>query len=201
MSNKQCKVTIIDYKIKTEHFTLKTTIKMLQIILNGLKKIICFIDEIQTLVIKFNECTYNDVDNISSIKEALLTAIEICYNNIKMVFNDLVSSTCIFIYTIDPFPKAGISIKYNGVSFNVNSFRLASSKEGIIKLVEYDCNLEPLSIYWIGTHLNKMNNETFNDILSKCFNNNLTTINMLKIRCLHYTHLINNLQKYYNTFP
>lgn len=193
MSNKHCIITYDTDKTKIEK--IKNVIKMLHSIVIVFKKIIQFIDSIQTMIIKFNDDIFNYVNNISSIKDVLIQSIEVCYKNIQMLFNTSVESIYLLSFTSGDIPKPGISINYANTVFAVNSFRIIHSPDGIIKLVEYDSELKPISVYWIGTHLNKINEITFNDRLSKCFNNNLATINSLKLKCMGLINLINNLQK------
>lgn len=193
MSNKHCIITYDSNKTKIEK--IKNVIKMLHSIVIIFKKIIQFIDSVQTMILKFNDDIFNYLDNVTSVKEVLLQSIQICYTNIQMLFNTSIESIYLLSFTSDEIPKAGISINYANTIFSVNSFRVIYSSDGIIKLVEYDSELKPISINWIGTHLNKINSHTFNDRLSKCFNNNLSTINSLKLRCMNYIQLINNLQK------
>jgi len=193
MENEHC---IITYDTdKTKNDTIKNVIKMLYSIVIIFKKLIQFIDSIQTMIIKFNDEIFNYYDNITSVKEVLLQSIQVCYKNIQMLFNTSIESIYLVSFTSDDIPKPGISINYANTIFSINSFRVIHSDDGIIKLVEYDSNLKPISINWIGTHLNKINKITFNDRLSKCFNNNLSTINSLKLKCMNLIQLINNLQK------
>ena len=79
----------------------------------------------------------------------------------------------ILTHSSDILPKPGLIINYANTQLYINSYRILHSKDGIIKLVEYDFNLNPVSINWIGTHLSKITADTYNDRLSKCFNNNL----------------------------
>jgi hypothetical protein len=193
MENKHCIITYDTNKTKIDK--IKNVIKMLHSIVIIFKKIIQFIDSIQTMIIKFNDEIFNYYDNIPSVKEVLLQSIQVCYTNIQMLFNTSIESIYLVSFTSDDIPKAGISINYVNTIFSINSFRVIHSDDGIIKLVEYDSELKPISINWIGTHLNKINQVTFNDRLSKCFNNNLSTINSLKLKCMNFIQLINNLQK------
>lgn len=193
MSSKCCIITYDTDKTKIDK--IKNVIRMLHSIVTIFKKIIEFIDSIQTMILKFNDEIFNYLDNVSSVKEVLLQSIQVCYTNIQMLFNTSIESIYLLSFTSDEIPKPGISVNYANTVFSINSFRVIHSEHGIIKLVEYDSELKPVSINWIGTHLNKMNQVTFNDRLSKCFNNNLSTINSLKLKCMGLINLINNLQK------
>jgi len=193
MESKYCKVTYNTNKTKIDK--IKNVIKMLCSIVVIFKKIIQFIDSIQIMIIKFNDEIFNYYNNIPSVKQILLQSIQVCYTNIQMLFNTSIESIYLLSSTSDDIPKPGISINYANTIFSINSFRVIYSDDGIIKLVEYDSELKPISINWIGTHLNKINQITFNDRLSKCFNNNLVTINSLKLKCMSLIQLINNLQK------
>jgi hypothetical protein len=193
MSNKHCIITYDGNKTKIDK--IKNIIKMLSMIVVLFKKINDFIDEIQTLILKFNDGIFSFYENIPSVKDVLLKAIETCYLNIQMLFNTSVESIYLLSYTSGDIPLPGLTINYSNTLVHINSFRVLYSKDGIIKIVEYDSNTQPLSVNWIGTHLNKMNEFTFSDRLSKCFNNNLETINAIKVKCLNYIQLINNLQK------
>lgn len=193
MSNKHCIITYDRNKTKIDK--VKNIIKMLHVIVQVFKKINDFIDEIQSLILKFDEKVFTVYENIPNIKDALLKSIETCYINIQMLFNTTIESIYLLSYTHGDIPLPGLGINYSNTLFHINSYRILYSKDGIIKIVEYDQNLKPLTINWIGTHLNKINEFTFNDRLSKCFNNNLSTINSIKKKCLNYIQLINNLQK------
>jgi hypothetical protein len=190
MENRYCKVTYNSNNIKI--YNIKNVIKMLYSIVIIFKKIIQFVDSIQTMILKLNDEIFNYYNNIPSIKQILLQSIQVCYKNIQMLFN---KSNYLLSFTSDEMPKLGILINYLNTVFYVNSFRVIYSDDGIIKIVEYDSELKPICINWIGTHLNKINQITFNDKLSKCFNNNLETINSLKLKCMSLIQLINNLQK------
>ncbi len=193
MSNKHCIITYDGNKTKIDK--IKNIIKMLQTIVTIFRKINDFIDEIQTLILKFNDLNFTTYENIPNVKEVLLKTIETCYLNIQMLFNTSIDSIYLLSYTSDDIPLPGLTINYSNTLVYINSFRILYSKDGIIKIVEYDCNCKPISINWIGTHLNKINEFTFNDRLSKCFNNNLETVNAFKVKCLNYIQLINNFQK------
>lgn len=193
MSTKHCIITYDGNKTKIDK--IKNIIKMLNTIVIIFKKINSFIDEIQTLIIKFNEETFNHYENIQGVKDAMLNSIETCYLNIQMLFNTSVESIYILSYTSEDIPLPGLVINYSNTVFHINSFRVLYSKDGIIKIVEYDPESKPISINWIGTHFNKINEFTYSDRFTKCFNNNLETINAIKGKCLNYIQLINNLQK------
>lgn len=197
METKECcnsKKCIISYNSKV--LSVKDVIKILYTIVKIFKKIILLIDEIQTLILKFNDDVFNYHENIPSVKKALIDANEILYTNIQMLFNTTESNSInILSHSSDLLPIPGLIINYANTQVYINSYRMTYSKDGIIKLVEYDNNLKPVSINWIGTHLNKITEQTYNYRLSRCFNNNLKTINYIKLKCLHYIQLINNLQK------
>ncbi len=180
---------------KTKIDKIKNIIKMLHMIIVVFKKIIDFIDEIQTLILKFNDGVYNFYENIPNIKKVLLKSIETCYLNIQMLFNTSLESIYLLSYTSEEIPLPGLTINYSNTLVHINSFRILYSKDGIIKIVEYDSQIKPVSINWIGTHINKMNEFTFHEVLTKCFNHNLETINSIKVKCMNYIQLINNLQK------
>jgi hypothetical protein len=190
MDEKYCLITNEVKKI-----TIKDMIKILILLVNSFKKINSIIDEIQTLILKFNDGIFDNYNNIQSVKQVLLKSIETCYLNIQMILNISYKSIQILNYTSDSIPPPGLTINYLNTSIHINSYRVLYSKDGIIKLVEYDKNFKPLNINWIGTHLNKINKISFNKRLSKCFNNNLKTINTIKVKCANYIQLINNLQK------
>ncbi len=193
MSSKHCIIMYDGNKTKIDK--IKNIIKMLHMIVHVFKKINDFIDEIQTLILKFNEGVFTIYENIENMKDVLLKSIETCYLNIQMLFNTSIESIYLLSYTCGVIPLPGLTINYANTVFHINSFRILYSKDGIIKIVEYDINSKPLTINWIGTHLNKINEITFSDRLSKCFNNNLATVNAFKVKCLNYIQIINNLQK------
>lgn len=174
---------------------VKDVLKILHTVIKIFKKIILLIDGIQDLILKFNESILNHYENISSIKLGLISGIETLYVNIQMLFNTVENSIKILSHSSDILPIPGLVINYLNTQIYINSYRISHSKDGIIKFVEYDNNLKPISIKWLGTHLNRITSHTYHDRLSKCFNNNLKTKNYLKLKCLNYIQLINNLQK------
>jgi hypothetical protein len=75
MENKHCIITYDTNKTKIDK--IKNVIKMLHSIVIIFKKIIQFIDSIQTMIIKFNDEIFNYYDNIPSVKEVLLQSIQV----------------------------------------------------------------------------------------------------------------------------
>ena len=142
MENKKCgenKKCVVSYNNKVHN--IKSVIKMLYTIVKIFKKIIEFIDEIQTLILKFNDSVFNYYENIQSVKSALIGSIENCYINIQMLFNTVQDSINILTHSSDILPKPGLIINYANTQLYINSYRILYSKDGIIKLVEYDFNI------------------------------------------------------------
>jgi hypothetical protein len=203
----------------------KTTniIKLLKKIIIVFKKILELIDEVQKLIIKFESDLFNAVDNVKYIKKSLLNSIKALYDNIVILLNSQYNSIQIINFTTDKIFPLGYKINFinslqhinviknseqdkdylnPGSTINItnsllfiNSFRVLYSDVGIIKIIEYNNHLEPISVNFLGTHISEINVHTLDNKLSKCFNNNLNTINHIKIICLDYIQKVNYLQK------
>jgi hypothetical protein len=198
-------------------------INLIKNIIIILKKIIDLIDGLQDLILKFTNETFNAIDNVKYIRLVLQNSIKTLYENILILFNTQYRTIQLINYSSDTFIPQGYTINYvnslshinlikntennknylnPGATINiankliyVNPFRVLYSDVGVIKIIEYNNELEPIQINFLGTHIEDINVHTLNDKLSKCFNNNLYTINTLKTICLNYIQIVNNLQK------
>jgi hypothetical protein len=221
MTNKYCIIYHDSERMKIEKTT--NIIKLLKKIIIVFKKILELIDELQKLIIKFESDLFNAVDNVKYIKKSLLNSIKALYNNIVILLNSQCNSIQIINFTTDKIIPLGYKINFinslqhinviknseqdkdylnPGSTINItnsllfiNSFRVLYSDVGIIKIIEYNNHLEPVSVNFLGTHISEINVHTLDNKLSKCFNNNLNTINHIKIICLDYIQKVNYLQK------
>jgi hypothetical protein len=221
MTNKYCIIYYDSQRMKIEKTI--NIIQLLKKLVIIFKKIIELINDVQELIFKFSNDTFNQIDNIDSIKIAIFNSIKSLYDNLQILLGTQFKNIQIINYSTDNIIPKGYSINYinslqhiniftsNNQSQNylnpgstiniantliyINSFKILFSEEGIIKIIEYNNNLEPISVNFLGTHILKINNDKLYDKLSKCFNNNLKTINAIKIMCLNYTQKINLLQK------
>ena len=221
MTNKYCIIYHDSERMKIEKTT--NIIKLLKKIIIVFKKILELIDELQKLIIKFESDLFNAVDNVKYIKKSLLNSIKALYNNIVILLNSQCNSIQIINFTTDKIIPLGYKINFinslqhinviknseqdkdylnPGSTINItnsllfiNSFRVLYSDVGIIKIIEYNNHLEPISVNFLGTHISEINVHTLDNKLSKCFNNNLNTINHIKIICLDYIQKVNYLQK------
>lgn len=221
MANKNCIIYYDSERMKIEKTI--NIIKLLKKLIIILKKIIDLIDSLQDLILKFTNETFNAIDNVKHIKVALKNSIKILYDNILILFNTQYKSMQLINYSTDNYIPQGYTINYinslshinliknkdknndyldPGATINIanrlifiNSFRILYSDLGIIKIIEYNNDLEPIQVNFLGTHISDIDVYTFNDKLSKCFNNNLYTINAIKSMCLNYIQIVNNLQK------
>jgi hypothetical protein len=201
----------------------KNIIRLLKKIIIVFKKINQLIDELQNLLIKFSNDIFNAVDNVKYIKQSLFNSIKALYDNIVILLNSQFNSIQIINFRIDKIIPLGYTVNFinslqhiniinnseqdkdylnprstiniiNSLLF-INSFRILFSDVGVIKIIEYNNKLEPISVNFLGTHISEINVHTLDDKLSKCFNNNLNTINHIKIICLDYIQKVNYLQK------
>ena len=221
MTNKYCIIYYDPERMKIEKST--NIIKLLKKIIIVFKKILKLIDELQKLILKFENNLFNAVDNVKYIKESLFNSIKALYDNIVVILNSHFESIQIINFTTDNIIPIGYTINFinslqhinviknneqdkdylnPGSTINItnsllyiNSFRVLYSDVGVIKIIEYNNNLEPISVNFLGTHISEINVHTLDDKLSKCFNNNLNTINHVKIICLDYIQKVNYLQK------
>ena len=221
MTNKYCIIYHDPERMKIEKST--NIIKLLKKIIIVFKKILELIDELQTLILKFSNDIFNAVDNVKYIKQSLFNSIKALYDNIVILLNSQFESIQIINFTTDKIIPIGYTINFinslqhinaiknseqdkdylnPGSTINItnsllyiNSFRVLYSDVGVIKIIEYNNDLEPISVNFLGTHISEINVHTLDDKLSKCFNNNLNTINHIKIICLDYIQKVNYLQK------
>jgi len=221
MTNKYCIIYYDSDRMKIEKTI--NIIKLIKNITIILKKIIDLIDGLQDLILKFTNEIFNAIDNIKYIRLVLKNSIKILYENILILFNTQYRTIQLINYSSDNFIPQGYTINYvnslshinlikntdnnknylnPGATINIankliyiNPFRVLYSDVGVIKIIEYNNNLEPIQINFLGTHIEDINVHTLDDKLSKCFNNNLHTINTLKTICLNYIQIVNNLQK------
>jgi hypothetical protein len=221
MTNKYCIIYHDPERMKIEKST--NIIKLLKKIIIVFKKILELIDELQTLILKFSNDIFNAVDNVKYIKQSLFNSIKALYDNIVILLNSQFETIQIINFTTDNIIPIGYTINFinslqhiNVVKNNeldkeylnpgstinitnsllyINSFRVLFSDVGVIKIIEYNNNIEPVSVNFLGTHISEINVHTLDDKLSKCFNNNLNTINHVKIICLDYIQKVNYLQK------
>ena len=221
MTNKYCIIYYDSQRMKIEKTI--NIIQLLKKLVNIFKKLLELINEIQDLILKFSNNTFTSINNTDYIKIGLFNSIKTLYDNLQILFNTQFKNIQIINYSTDNIIPKGYSINYvnslqhinmitnnnqsqnylnSGTTINIantliyiNSFRILFSNEGIIKLIEYNNELEPISVNFIGTHITEINDEILYSKLSKCFNNNLKTINVVKIMCLNYTQKINFLQK------
>lgn len=187
--------------------SIKNIIILLENIVDAFKKILEIINNFQKLILKFSEEEFNTINNISSCKIVLLNNIKLIHDNINIIFNIKYNNCQLITCSIDDSILSGYSISYinslheinlSNLIVYINSFRIKYSTSGVIKIVEYNDILEPISVNFLGTHFNKIKKCTkrseFNKILSKCFNNNNKTISYIKIIVLKYIQIVNNLQ-------
>ena len=221
MTNKYCIIYHDPERMKIEKSI--NIIKLLKKIIIVFKKIVKLIDELQKLILKFENNLFNAVDNVKYIKESLFNSIKALYDNIVVILNSHFESIQIINFTTDNIIPTGYTINFinslqhiNAIKNNeqdkeylkpgstiniinsllyINSFRILFSDVGVIKIIEYNNDLEPISVNFLGTHISEINVHTLDDKLSKCFNNNLNTINHIKIICLDYIQKVNYLQK------
>lgn len=208
MEHKKCIIQYNEKKIKV--IDMCTTIKIIEGIYDIFNKITAIINNLQDLISKFSDTIFNNIDNINSCRLVLLNNIKILYDNIIILFSTEYKNIKFIHYSINDIVPSGYSINLITSLDNincskpiiyVNSYKVKFCKKGIIKIIEYDDNIEPINVSFIGTHLNLLfkthNMCKFNKILSKCFNNNLKTINYIKIIILKYINIINNLKNLY----
>lgn len=221
MTNKYCIIYHDAERMKIEKST--NIIKLLKKVIIVFKKILELINELQTLILKFSNDLFNAVDNVKYIKQSLFNSIKALYDNIVIILNSQFESIQIINFTTDNIIPRGYTINFinslqhinaiknseqekdylnPGSTINItnsllyiNSFRVLYSDVGVIKIIEYNNNIEPISVNFLGTHISEINVHTLDDKLSKCFNNNLNTINHIKIICLDYIQKVNYLQK------
>jgi hypothetical protein len=183
---------------KMKVLKIKNTIKLLELIVETFKKLLNLIDNFQETIVKLieNDFSINIDDNIKLTKIILENNVKLLYDNILILFNIQYKNNQIINISINDIIPYGYCINYNNSDIYINSFKIKYSDESIIKIVEYDNLLEPIGVYFLGTHINNINDvETTTKILSKCFNNNLKTIGCIKTVCLKYIQIVNNLQK------
>ena len=226
MSNKYCVIYYDSERMKIEKTTniikhlqliVKTFKKMLEMI-DNFQKLINNIAE--------NEFNANDnvghcqkllLNNIKLLYDNIIILLNNQYNNVQIInfsMNDIVplgysinyinSLQHINSYRDSEFREAEIhvdtkcnTINYANTLIYINSYKFKYSKDGIIKIIEYDKDLIPISVTFLGTHVNLINNYNFHDKLSKCYNNNLGTIGYIKIILMKYIQIIDNLQNIY----
>jgi hypothetical protein len=80
----------------------------------------------------------------------------------------------------------------NIIIASINSFNIKISKYGIIKLIEYDYDFNPISVLFFGSHFKKTEKD-LESVLSKAFQNNLKSLYHIKTICLKYTQNYNNI--------
>ena len=221
MINKYCIIYHDSERMKIEKTT--NIIRLLKKIIIVFKKILELIDELQKLIMKFSNDLFNAVDNVKYIKTSLFNSIKALYDNIVILLNSQFESLQVINFTTDNIIPLGYTINFinslqhinviknteqkkdylnPGSTINItnsllfiNSFRILFSDVGVIKIIEYNNNREPISVNFLGTHITEINVHTLEEKLSKCFNNNLNTINHIKTRCLDYIQKVTYLQK------
>ena len=220
MSNKYCVIYYDSERMKIEK--TKNIIKHLLLIVKTFKKMLEMIDNLQNLIMKLVEDEFNVNDNIKYSKKVLLNNIKILYDNIILLFNNQYNNVQIINFSMNDIVPLGYSINYinslqhinsyrdtitepgkcNTINYAntliyINSYKIKYCEDGIIKIVEYDKDLIPISVNFLGTHINLINNYNFHDRLSKCYNNNLETIGYIKVILMKYIQIIDNLQNIY----
>lgn len=220
MSNKYCVIYYDSERMKIEK--TKNIIKHLQLIVKTFKNMLEMIDNFQKLIIKLTEEQFNVNDNIKYSKKVLLNNIKLLYDNIILLLNNQFNNVQIINFSMNDIIPLGYSINYinslqhinsyreihvddsqcNTINYAntliyINSYKIKYSENGIIKIVEYDKDLIPTEVYFLGTHINLINNSNFHDRLSKCYNNNLATIGYIKVVLMKYIQIIENLQNIY----
>ena len=216
MSNKYCVIYYDSERMKIEK--TKNIIKHLKIIVEAFKKMIEIIDNFQKLLTKLVQDEFNVNDNVKYCKKLLLNNVKLLYDTIIILLNNQFNNVQIINFSMNDIVPLGYSINYinslqhinayaetksniyNTINFAntliyINSYKIKYSENGIIKIVEYNKELIPIGVCFLGTHINIINNCNFHDRLSKCFNNNLETITYIKIILMKYIQIIENLQK------
>ena len=201
MSNKYCVIYYDSKRMKIEK--TKNIIQHLKVIIETFKKIIEIINNFQKLITKLVEDEFNSNDNVKHSKNVLLNNVKLLYDNIIVLLNNQCNNIQIINFAMDDNIQLGYSINYfNSLQqmntlIYINSYKIKYSEHGIIKIVEYNKELIPIGVCFLGTHMNLIDNNNFYDRLSKCYNNNLGTITYIKIILMKYIQVIENLNNIY----
>ena len=201
MSNKYCVIYYDSKRMKIEK--TKNIIQHLKVIIETFKKIIEIINNFQKLITKLVEDEFNSNDNVKHSKNVLLNNVKLLYDNIIVLLNNQCNNIQIITFAMDDNIQLGYSINYfNSLQqmntlIYINSYKIKYSEHGIIKIVEYNKELIPIGVCFLGTHMNLIDNNNFYDRLSKCYNNNLGTITYIKIILMKYIQVIENLNNIY----
>jgi hypothetical protein len=194
MSDKYCIIYYNPDKMNIEKSS--NTIIYLKNIINIFKKLVEIITTFQELITKLSENIFSHNDNIKYNKKILFNSVKLLYDNIVILFNTKYNNNNLINISITSDIVSGYSINFVNSSIFINSYKINFSSEvGVIKFIEYDKNLEPINVSFLGTHFNKITENNFYDKLSKCFDNNLSTITLTKTISLKYINIYNNLKK------
>lgn len=171
-------------------------------IINIYKKIISLIDDFQELIIKLGNQQFSLISNIANTTQIILDSIELLYNNIIILFSKKINKNQLINYS-DKDIKKGYNIGYFNVDINkiititfINSYKIKMAPFGVIKLVEYNKNIDAINVVFLGSHFNNIvTEEDLMNKLSKAYNNNKITLSSLKTTCMKYIQIYNNIIK------
>ena len=166
------------------------------------KKIISLINDFQNLIIKLRDQNYCSFTNISNTIQIILNSIELLYNNIIILFSKKVNKNQLINYSNKDIIK-GYNIGYYNFDLNnditityINSYKIKMSNFGVIKIVEYNKEIDAINVVFIGSHFNNiLSEEDLLYRLSKAYQNNKITLSSLKTTCMKFIQIYNNIIK------
>jgi hypothetical protein len=161
------------------------------------------IEEFQELIEKLGNNQFSLITNVINTKQIFLNSIETLFNNIVILFSRKIKNKNLINYSSGNKIINGYQIGYynfnierNVVIASINSYNIKISKFGVIKLIEYDHDFNPINVLFLGTHFNNINTEQELQVrLSKAFQNNKKTISYIKTMCMKYIQIYNNILK------
>jgi hypothetical protein len=192
------------HQIDSVNSKLYVSINIIKNIVIVFKKILTIIHNFQNMIDKLGYNNFNINNKNDGIKNIMMQTVETTYNNILFLLSQKYNNQQIINYTTDCEINNGYLLSYFDFDLGknieiafINSFKIQFSPNGIIKIVEYNKHSKAISIFFIGTHFNKISYEC--DIynrLTKAYNNNLNAIAQLKIICFKYIQIYNNIANF-----
>jgi hypothetical protein len=180
--------------------TLNSCLQLLFEIINIYKKFIILIEKFQDIIEKLANNQFNSISNVENTRQIYFNSIEILFNNITILLSKKIENKFLINFSTNNKIINGYDIGYYNFELeryiifaSIHSFNIKLSKSGVLKLIEYDNDFNPIFVLFFGSHFNAIGENDLQRVVTKAFNNTETSLFHIKTICVKYIQIYNNI--------